>query len=139
MLQILIQSDEILLAHRAGPVDPKKGQMMIVRCTPKLKNRMLRNSKNLAKIKNEAGESYYVNVQVSEQIAAKRRENGLRIKQIREDNKGKAVKLQTQYKVKNNELFVDGYKEEKQIQSPTSGEMFPDQQEQEKMEKIKMW
>ena len=43
----------------------------------------------------------YVNLQVPENVSAERRENAYEIKKIREENKGKAYKLRTQYQVKN--------------------------------------
>ena len=128
---------DILAAHRVGANDEKRGRLMVVRCEQKTKQKILSNAKNLAKKTNVKGSAYYINPQVPEAIAAQKKNNAYQIAAIREQNISKPARLKTKYQIKNGKLYVDGCHNEKLVGSPQLMELFPDQQEQDKMEKIK--
>ena len=136
---LTIEEDGILVAHRIGKLDQTKGQQMIARCTPRLRDKILQNSKNLAKKVNINDQPMYVNLQVPENMVAERRENSAQIKKIKETNIGKPFKLRTSYHFQNRKMFVDGYPLQKLVKSPQLDDLLPEVQEQEKMEKLKFW
>ena len=136
---IEVEKEEIMMAHRIGGIDKDDCQQMLVQCTPLLRERILTSSKNLYKKMNAAEKPYFVNQQIPENVLAQKRENAYKIKKIKEENKNKPIKLRTPFKVKNNKLFVEGYPDDKLVVPPQFGDLFADTQEQDKMEKIKMW
>ena len=139
MLELQFSEDDILDAHRVGTSDGSYQRLMVVRCVPRLKKSILANSNKLAKKTNSAGKAIYINQQMPEVQVANRKEISKNIKEIRSNNSGKPIKLRTQYYIKNRKLHVDGYPVEKNVLPPTVEELLPDEQEQEKMEKIKLW
>ena len=138
---MLLEVDEkdILVAHRTGAVRNGKPRLMVVKCMPNLKASILKNSKVLAKKINLLGDEYYINQQFPEAIVARRKENAYTIKKLKAQNKGKPAKLRTQFHIKNRQLFVDGYRQDKLIKPPCVTDLSVDLAEQEKMEKLKLW
>ena len=138
-LDLEYAEDEVMDVHRIGGLGKDNNRQMVVRCTPKMKQRVLANANKLAKKSNRNGKPMYINPQVPEAFIAQRKENSKRIRSIKVENSGKPFKLRTKYFVKNKVLHVDGYPVEKPIQPPTIEEILPDEQEQDKMEKVKLW
>ena len=67
-------ASEILVAHRVGKMGDKP-RLMIIRCIPELKTRILQNAHNLKGKKNELGDFFYVSKQLPEQLSELEREN----------------------------------------------------------------
>ena len=81
-VEIDADESEIFVAHRIGQRDSKnsKPRMMLVRCKYQLKERIMKNAKNLKDKTNEQGDYYYINKQLPDQLAEQKREIRKQIK-----------------------------------------------------------
>ena len=144
-LQIDVEEKDILVAHRIGPSPSLAStvshpRLMVVRCSPAAKQKMLDNSKKLAKKTNANGGSFYINQQIPESVMAEKKNIAHEIKRIRDGNKDLPLQQRTRYRVKNRVLYIEGKPVQKAIAPPSIRDMIPDTiAEQEKMEKIKLW
>ena len=137
-LGIEVSLEEILVAHRIG-ADIGKDRLMVVRCTPGLKSRILANKKKLRSKVNANDQYYYVNAQIPESRVAERREIAHKIKEIKGSNEGKTPDQRTKFKLQGQKLIIGDQPMIKQVKPPAFEELFPDMAEQERMEKIKLW
>ena len=134
-----IEKDDILVAHRVGPINKFGERLMVVRCTQKLKDKMLSNAKNLSTKVNSQKRKFFVNSQVPESVLADKKMKAHQIKMTKEQNKSLPDTMKHQFYVKNKILYIDEVPQTKTVATPSFSDLIPDQQEQEKMEKIKLW
>ena len=138
-MELEIKKKDILVAHRTGVSNKYGERLMVVRCMPKLKDLLLQNSKKLATKVNKHNRKYYVNPQVPEHILAEKKERSYQIQQVEETNKTLADDMKLRYSIKNRVLYVNDTPQNKTVYPPTFGDILPEYQEQEKMERIKLW
>ena len=138
-LDIECNCDNIWAAYRIGPEDEKIGRMMVTRFHPRLKEKVLANSKKLKDAENPKGEPIYINQMAPESATAERKELSHMISKIKKGNSTKAPGDKTKYQVRNKQLIVDDVPVKKQVEFPTVAEIFAEEAEMDKMEKIKLW
>ena len=136
---ISVEESEIHVAHRVGGSNAYNERLMVVRCVPKLKARVLENSKNLAKKRNGNNRKFFVNAQIPESALAIKKEIAHNIRSVRDRNKNKNEEDKEEYKVRGNVLFVNDTPIVKHIQPPKFDDLLVEHTEQEKMEKMKYW
>ena len=134
LLGIEIKEHEILNAHTMGA----DGKLLVIKCVPKLRVRIMQKKSKLSKKNNSKGKPYFVNVQVPEAVVAAQKELSQEIKKIKVQNNGKPEGAKIKYQVKGGELFVDGKKKVKQTAPPEFLDLFVDEAEQDKIDKIKI-
>ena len=99
----------------------------------------MENSKNLKGKENENGRQFYVNQQVPEHIIANKKKISHEIQKIKAVNFNKPQGQKVKYVVKKNKLYTDGVPVAKPITSPSVDELFVEEVEQERMDKLKMY
>ena len=138
-MQLQVNEGEILIAHRLNSnPESKFPPIMVVKCLPKLHDRILNNSKVLKDVLNDDEQSYFVNKQVPENISAERKEIAHAIKKVKVFNKNKTPQQKLKYKVQKRKLLINDTPVKKDIHAPTVAEIFPEKIEQDKMDKIKL-
>ena len=138
-LEIEAGSQQILVAHRIGEKTSSRDRPMVVRCHPKLRQKVLNKKKTLNKKTNSKGRPYYVNQQVPEALVAQQKELTYNIGKIKRANSKKAEQLRDTFKVKQGKLVVNGEPFEKVVKTPKVSELFAGKVEQDKMDRVKFW
>ena len=136
-VEIEVDENEILVAHRRGPPLQDKPRPILVRCQLSLKERILSNAKNLKDKTNENGDSFYISRQLPEEAIEVNREIRETIREHKEKEKGLPIRERSKIEVKNKRVLIDGIAVEKQVLSPQPIELFADRAEREKRDKIK--
>ena len=141
-VEIDAESSEIYVAHRIGNKkhsSSKYDRLMIARCKPELKQRVFRNISNLKEKVNHNKLPYYINKQLPDQIVEQNREIREIVKTQKVKDAELPVKERAKIDVRRGEVFIDGERQEKQMLPVEVDELFPDQQEKEKQDKIKLF
>ena len=142
-VEIDVTEEEIYVAHRIGKLrqnqeEQKYPRLMIIRCKQQLKNRILKNAKNLKDKTNVNGDYFYVNKQLPDQIMEENRE----IREIVRDQKireqGLNYKDRSKIEVKDKQVYINGEVVKKYITPVEVNDLFPEKAEREKQEKIKL-
>ena len=140
--QVEIDADEseIYVAHRVGKFykDQKYPRLLVVRCTPALKERVLENVTVLKDKTNSEGNAYYMNKQLPEKILEQNREIRQTIKTTKEKESTLPVKDRTKIEVRNKTLFLNGSPVKKELPAPEPIDLFPEKPEKDKIEKMKL-
>ena len=119
-----IKDGDIKKAHRLGKkTRGAKPRPMVVKCSDKLRYGVFQHTKNLKGLKNSLKDPYYVDPQMPEEIAAKRKEISYHIAKIRKANEGKNEEDKTKYEVKDKVLYVDGASRRSDIPVPSVTEL----------------
>ena len=139
MLGLEVKDEHIYLAHRSGQDNTNRGKIITARCHPKIVNLATAKSSKLKEKTNTNGQSYYLNRQLPEAVLAEKKEISHAIGKIKKTNQGKTFNQRTKYQVKDKQLFVDDAPVQKQLVLPTVEEMFPQNAEQQKIDKVKFW
>ena len=139
-VEIDVAEEEVLVTHRIGKYmkSQRKPRLMVVRCTYPLKECIMSNVKNLKDKANSKGDNYYINKQLPEKLAEQNRE----IRQIVRKQKSKEETLpmgeRSQIQVQNKKVYIDGEEVVKLLLPPEPMELFTDNAETEKIDKIKL-
>ena len=140
-LDINASADDIYTAFRMGEFVPgkKKPRQILAKFHPALKERILADKAKLAKVDKDIGGPFYINIQEPESYVAKRKENSHHIKKIKETNKSIPKKEdKVKYSIKKRDLYVDSVLIAKSVSPPLLQDLFVDQEEQDKMDKLKL-
>ena len=134
-LEMEVKEDQVQLAHRMGNAEEGKTRPMVVKCHPTLKTKILKNKPKLKDVKNENDDKFYINKQLPDQWVEENRELNEQIFKAKatSEKTGDAINIQ----IKNRVLYVNHQPMKKYLQVPKPAELFVDQQEQEKIEKMK--
>ena len=137
-VEIDVEESEILVAHRIGKYwkDQKRPRIMVVRCIPELKDRILDNASNLKEKTNSKGDSYYINKQLPERIMEQNREIRQTIRDIKEREEKLPARDKSKIEVHNKVVYTDGKPVMKELLAPEPLELFPNDMEKEKLGKI---
>ena len=140
-LEIDAGSEEVLVSHRMGKYSDQqtRPRTMIIRCTYPLKERIMANLKNLKDKRNSQDKPYYVNKQLPEQIIEQNRWIKQTIKAKKELEKTWDKDDRTKIQVINKKLYFDGELVKDKLPAPQPKDLFPDEAEKEKQEKIKLF
>ena len=141
MVEIDVDSSEIYIAHRVGNIKDQrnnKPRLMLIKCKSALKQRILRNAKNLKDKQNEQGDYFYINKQLPDQIAEQNREVREQVKAQKVKDSSLPASDRSQILIKNNTVYVDGQPIEKQLKEIEVNDLFPDKIESGKQEKLKL-
>ena len=125
-MNLPMNMNDILVAHRVGRPLPEKDRLMIIRGTPDLKGKILENVKVLKGVKNEKGQFYYVNKQLPEALAKKERDIRFQIEQLKQKEEGLANDRKMKIEVRSCTLYLNGQPVRKQLTPPESTELFPE-------------
>ena len=111
---------------------------MLVRCKFHLKQRILKNAKNLKDKTNTRGDFYYINKQLPDQLAEQNREIRDTVRYYREKNEKLHKRDQAKIEVKNRTVIVNGEPIVKEVLPVEVDDLFPDKQEMDKQDKLKL-
>ena len=138
-LKIEVEEEEILVAHRSAvAAKDSQSRSMIVRCTMPLKERILRNVKNLRDAKNPDGGKYFINKQVPDVLAEQNRQIRDTITKKKLSENGLPFKDKTKIEVKKGEVFFDSNPAKTtHLLEVQPLEMFPERAEKVKWHKLK--
>lgn len=136
-LEINFNPYDVLEVNRMGAPIRNKSRPILVQCTIGLRKFIVWNIENLQSKTNANGERYFINQQVPEQIAEQKRENRQIIKETRKLEEHKKDNEKSTILVRNNVLYINGEKKKKQVTPPTVLQLFPEEDEQRKINKIK--
>ena len=138
-VKIEASKDEILTAHRSGIPRGDKPRIMIVHCIIPLRDRILKNSKNLKDILNIHGDKYLINKQLPDSYVEQNRQIREKIHKVKEAEKELPNKLKSKIEVTKGEVLVNG------DNSPMSHlhqvepmDLFPEEHEKAKWSKLKL-
>ena len=139
-VEIDVDTTEILVAHRVGNYrkNQKKPRLMLVRCMPALKERVLDNVSNLKEKENEDGDPYYINKQLPEKLMEQNREIRQTIKEIKSKEESLLAREKSKIEVQNKVVYLDGVPQTKELLPPEPMELFPDDAEADKIGKIEL-
>ena len=122
-MKMMVEPDEVEVAHRLGNKDPKmkKDRPMVIRCRYSLCDRIFQFTKNLKSQKNNKSESYFVHPQLPEPLQTERKEHEEKYRSIRkanaeipDDQKDK----RTLVHIKNKTLYVNNVPQKQHIYPP---------------------
>ena len=139
-VEIDAEHNEILVAHRLGKYSKqqKRPRLMVVKCSYELKERVLNNASNLKEKANSAGEAFYINKQLPEKVMEQNREIRQTVKELKEQEDGLPVRDRSRIEVRSKTVFVNGEPKEKELLPPEPMDLFPDDHELEKIQKMKL-
>ena len=138
-VQITVAEEEIMVAHRSATKISDQPRNMIVRCTLQLKERILNNSKNLKDLLNSKEKPYRINKQLPEHLVEKNRQIREKIKSIKVKEQTLPSKERSKIEVKGGEIRVNGDSvKTTHLLQVQPLELFPDKQEKQKWDKIKV-
>ena len=87
-MKMSTEDDEVEVAHSIGKMGKQqKPRQIVVRCKQELRDRIFGYTKNLKDVKNEAGDAYFVRVQLLEPPQSEKRERENRMREIKKRNK----------------------------------------------------
>ena len=131
---------KIYVAHRVGQwrENMKFARKVVVRLKYQLKERIFENIKNLKDKTNSDGKKYYINKQLPEYMVAKNRVIKEQIAIQKSKDRALPVKQRSEIKVKDKVVFIDGDPVSPALPPVQIEEMFPEEHEMEKQNKIKL-
>lgn len=135
-----IYDSDILSVYRLGKPAKDKNRAIVAHCTPNLRRYIQKNQAALRDQTNDQGGKFYINQQLPEAVSEQRREIREIIKECKD--KEDAAKLprsaRSTFTVKADKVFINGQLQRKKLLPPTVKDLFPSDEEQEKMNKIKL-
>ena len=131
---IPVEPAEILVAHRMGRPNQNWDRIIVVRCVPDLKQRILTNAKNLKGKTNDKGKPFYVNKKLPEALAEKQREIRHQIKEVRTKEENVSKDKKTKIEVRAGVLHLNNHPVIKQVKHPSTLDLFPDKDESRKID-----
>ena len=139
-VEIDVDHSEVYIARRLGQwhKNLKHPRSMLFRCKFTLKERIFTNIKNLSDKTNNAGHKYYVNKQLPEVLIEENREIRREVQKLKLKEQDLPNKDKSSIEVKNKVVHIDRQPIVKQIQQIEIEEYFPDSQEKEKQDKLKL-
>lgn len=133
-----VHDEDILDVYRIGQAEKNKNRPMIIQVTQELKKYILSNTGKLKNKTNEEGGRFYVNPQLPESLAENRREIRQNIKERKEFEMAIPKENKSTFLVRANKLYINGQMKKKKLTSPTVMQLFPDDDEQKKINMIKL-
>ena len=135
-------NDQIISARRIGgyiPGKPELPRAMLTQIKPDLRDSILSNLKKLKGKKNTRGRGYRIARQLPDEWNEERRKLDEQVQKARKDNDAKPDTEQKDIiEVKKRTLYINKAPQKKyQLTVPGPADLFPDKQEQEKLDKIK--
>ena len=135
-VEIDVEPSEIIVAHRLGQHKSGKHRMMLVRCKPTLRKRILDNVSNLKHKTNENEQPYYVNKQLPEMIVEQNKNNRRIIREKKEKEKDLDQKKKTEISVREGKVFFDGKPAPVHLKQVQVHDLFPDSSEAKKQKAV---
>ena len=129
------ESKHIQVAHRLGEHRDNAHRPIIVRCHPTLKDNILSNKTKLKGIKNSNNKSYFVTKQLPDQWQEEKCERFQQIQKAKQA--AKDDNQEVDIKVKNRTVYVNKQPVKKYLAAAKPRDLFVDEQEQVKIDKIK--
>ena len=140
IMQMEVDKQEILVAHRIGKKGGPKPRAMVVRCADPLRQRIFKFTANLKGKTNSNGDPYYVSPQLPEPLNTECREREEVYKSIKKANAQipeEEKTRRTDVKIKNKTLIINNIPQKQHIFPPTVQELFNvDDTTQERMEQM---
>ena len=133
VMDISLQPEEISEARRMGKYTVGKSNPLLISVTPDLKARIFNNTKGLKGKKNAQNAFYYVNQQLPDSLAEKRREKFEILKNENTKNSSLPKERKSKVEGKGNDVYINKDKKEKLIVPPKPAELFVDAAEQDKL------
>ena len=139
-LDIVVAKDKIYEVYWMTAFNKGSSRPLVVKCEPNTSALILANTKRLKQIENPIGKPYFINQQVPEAISAQRKQISHTIWKIKKNNKDRPQHLKTKFKVKANQLFLDGsdIPEAVSVTPLSLLSLFPERPEQERIDKFKL-
>ena len=137
VMNIPIELSEIMVAHRVGKSVAEQHRLMVARCIPNLKQRILQNVCNLKGVKNSLGQFYYVNKQFPEALMECDREIRQMIKDIKKKEEDIPTDSKIKIEVRAGVLYLNNEPVKKKVKHPTTLQLYPDKQEKRATANIK--
>lgn len=132
-----IYDSDILSVYHLGKPAKDKNRAIVAQVTPNLRRYIQKNQSILRDQVNEQGGKFYINQQLPDAVSEQCREIREIIKQCKDKEEDLPRSAKSSFTVKADKVFINGQLQKKKITPPTVQELFPEQSEQEKMDKIK--
>ena len=101
-------------------------RLMVIRCVPDLKQRILQNVCNFKGVRNSLGQLYYVNKQLPEALMERDREIRQTIRDIKKKEEEVPSDSRTKIDVMAGVLYLNNEPVKKKVEHPTTMQLFPD-------------
>ena len=144
-MEIDVEDSEIHVAYRLGQLkkpgkvsSSEKPRNMLIRATFPLKERIFENIKNIKDKTNDKGEKFYINKQLPELWIEKNRLAREKMKQIKEQIAHLPVNERPKLEIKDKTVLQDGVPIKEHLPCVKTQEMFPEDREIAKMDKINL-
>ena len=135
---ISVDADDIYVAHRYGKKTPGKIRNIILRCAPKMKDRIMEHKKELKGKKNSKGEDYVIFAQLPEHSIEQKHENKETIRIQKDKDKDLPVRERSEIQVISGKVHIDGKVPRKHLLPVQPVDLFQDPNEIEKMAKLNL-
>lgn len=134
-MNIEARYDDIYTVYRMGPYvqGQTRPRPIILKSGYDLRQYILGNKSALQ------GTSYFVATQVPEALLADKKAVNYQIKLIKERNQTLEENEKIGFKVRNKKLYVNGHQVAQKVTTPAPIELFVNDEEQEKMDKLKLY
>lgn len=134
-----IYDSDILSVYRLGKPEKGKNRAIVAHCTSALRRHIQKNQATLCDQTNDSGGKYYINQQLPDAVSEQRREIREQIKERRDKEESEKIpkSARSTFAVKADKLFINGQLQRKKILPPSVQQLFPDQNEQKTIDKIK--
>ena len=140
-LKLNFEDKEVIVAHRMGSKQEGKFQPMVVRCQPKLKNNVLKNSYKLKDQKNSREGTFTVRPQLPEPLLTEKKEREDKLRKIKKQNETipeEQKELRKKAYIKKGKLFINDQPYKTYVRPPTVADILnSNKQDQEKMNLLK--
>lgn len=137
-LKLNIDDDEdVITAQRFGPFQEGKHRPIVIKVTEKLAKRIFANTSKLSKIRNDENKPYSVNPQLPDLIAEQRREIRQIIKEKKSIEEHLPKEQKSKFLIRKGKVYINGQLQRRVLKPPTLQELFVDEKEQEKINRIK--
>lgn len=134
-MELSLNPNDLLEAYRVGAPAKEKNRPIIAQCTPQLRKYLMSNSDVLANKYNDKGQKFYINLQMPEQTAEAKREIRQVVKEVRKSEEHQDSKSTILHK--NNAVYINGQKHKKLVTPPSVLQLFPEKDEQQKVNATK--
>ena len=132
-----VAETEIVKAHRLGEKKTIRDRPIVVKVSEELKYKVFSNTKNLKGKKNDKNESFFVDAQLPEQVAASKREltdKMARLKKYNAEQANQADKIN--FKMVKSQLLINNEVQRKKVIPPKVEDLlFLNEQEKEELKK----
>ena len=120
IMKIPVEMKEIFIAHKIGKFVPGQERLMVVRCQPELKQRILQNVRALRGVKNQKGNLYYVNKQLPEALVERDHEIRVNINKIKQREEDMVGDKKTKNDVRAGTLNLNNEPVKKKVLPPSA-------------------